>query len=134
MLWKISNRRSCFNLIGALILVLGLGSAAMIYHSAEKPADDVLGYEESEGARYSLRPEDSKDYLRNMELYGGKANVLADKLRRSFLGLWQGKPLAIMIGVLGIIASWGFFYAANTSPEYVKPGERSQDNRNKTQD
>jgi hypothetical protein len=134
MPWINLQRRTCLNLIGALILLIGLSSDGLVYHRAENPADDILGYEESDGTPYPLSPEDSKDYLRNVELYGGKANVLADKLRRSFLSLWQGKPPAIIIGSVGIVVSLGFFYAANASLEHVKPGEHSKDNESKSND
>ena len=72
-----------------------------------------------------LCPEDSKQYLRSMELYGGKANVLADEFRRWFVGLWQGKSLAFIIACTTIITSFGFFYTANR----LKPGGRSEDHR-----
>ena len=52
-------------------------------------------------------PEDSKVYERNLELYGGKANVLADRLRRWFVGLWHGTPLAIIVASVTILASFG---------------------------
>jgi hypothetical protein len=134
MPWKILNRRACLNLLGALILVLGLGSAGMVYHGGGNSADDILGYEESGGTNYPLRPEDSKDYLRNMELYGGKANVLADKLRRLFLGLWQGKSLAIIIGSVSLITSWGFFHEANAAPKHLNRANPIDDYCSKKED
>jgi len=73
-------------------------------------------------------PEDSKQYLRSMELYGGKANVLADELRRWFVGLWHGKSLARIIAVLTILISLGLFYAA----KHLPPRLRSENNHDAT--
>ncbi len=116
MRWDLRERRVYLNLISAIILLAGLGSAALIYHNAGKNESGVYGYEEGEGSVYPLRPEDSKEYLREMELLGGKANVLVDKFRRWFAGLWQGKSLAVIIGCASLIISFGFFYTANYWP------------------
>ena len=72
-----------------------------------------MGYVNEGGTLYPVMPEDSKQYQRGLELYGGKANLLVDQFRRWFGGLWQGKSLAIIIACTTIITSFGFFYAAN---------------------
>ena len=113
--WDLRERRVYLNLLSAIILVVGLGSAAWIYQHAGPGESGVYGYEAGNGAVYPLRPEDSKEYLREMELMGGKANVLVDKFRRWFTGLWQGKSLAVIIGGASLIVSFGFFFAANYS-------------------
>jgi hypothetical protein len=59
-----------------------------------------------------------------LELYGGKANVLADELRRWFIGLWHGKSLALTLACIAIIASSGFFYAAHRSLAYLESDKR----------
>ncbi len=105
------------NFLSAVILLAGLSSAAWIYQRAVNGPREVLGYEEGNGALYAIRPEDSKQYLRGLELYGGKANVLADRFRRWFAGLWQGKSLAFIIAGASILISFGFYYAANRLPE-----------------
>jgi len=110
---EITDRRSCLNLIGAIILLVGLGSAVLIYRTAENKANDVLGYEQGNGSFYPVKPEDSKKYLRDLELYGGKANVLADEFRGWFVGLWHGKSLAFTVGCITILISIGVFYAAS---------------------
>ena len=38
---------------------------------------------------YPIMPEDSKLYRHNLEVYGGKLNVIMDDFRRWFVGLWQ---------------------------------------------
>ena len=75
-------------------------------------------------------PEDSKKYLRDLELYGGKANVLMDQFRRWFMGLWHGKSLAYTIAGITIFISLGTFYVANhwlSGLESDIPGEDNQD-------
>jgi hypothetical protein len=113
MNWKILPRRTRLNLLGAIILLVGLGSAALIYSRAADTPYGALGYETADGTIYPIMPEDSKMYRHNLELYGGKLNVVMDDFRRWFLGLWQGKSLAVIITCTTIIISFGFFYAAN---------------------
>jgi len=90
--------RTCLNLASALILILGLGSAVWIYQTAANASKSVLGYEEGGGSLYPVAPEDSKMFMRDLELYGGKANVFAYQLRGWFTGLWHGKSLAVVVG------------------------------------
>ena len=113
MKWKILNLYTCLNLISAIILVAGLGSAILIYRAAEDTLYGVLGYEEGRGTVYPVMPEDSKQYLRGLELYGGKANVLMDQFRRWFIGLWHGKSLAYTTACMTIFISFVLFYTAN---------------------
>jgi hypothetical protein len=89
-----------------------------------------LGYEEAGGTVYPIMPEDSKKYLRDLELYGGKANVIMDELRRWFIGLWHGKSLAFTVACITIFVSFGVFYAANHLPSRLNsdvPIESSRD-------
>ena len=69
---KFLNRRTGLNLLGAAILLIGLGSATLIYQKARDHLNGILGYEEGNGTVYPLAPEDSKEYLRGLELYSGK--------------------------------------------------------------
>jgi hypothetical protein len=131
MNWKILNRRGCL-LISAIVLVAGLGSAALIYQSASNLPYGALGYEMLDGTVYPIMPQDSKMYVHNLELYGGKLNVIMDDFRRWFSGLWQGKSLAVIIGCTAMVISLGFFYVANHLPELLKPdsaGETDGENR-----
>ena len=110
------NRKSFLNLIGAIILLFGLGSATLIYRTATNDSRDVLGYQQGNGSVYPVNPDDSKKYLRDMELYGGKANVLMDELRRWFVGLWHGESLAFMIGGITVFISiWVFLCCQSRS-------------------
>jgi len=69
MKWTITNRQTLLYLISAVILLVGLVSAVMIYLTAETDSDNVLNFE------------NSKMFIHDLELYGGKANVLADEFR-----------------------------------------------------
>jgi hypothetical protein len=118
----------CLNIISVIILLVGLGGAVLIYQRAVNDSTGVLGYEEGGGSVYPVRPEDSKMFLRDLELYGGKANVLAYQLRRWFVGLWHGKSLAFTVACITIIVSYGFFYAAGHLPSRSKSDVRNQNN------
>ncbi len=113
MNWKNIPRRTRLNLISVIILVIGLGGAALIYHRAANLPGGASGYETADGTILPISPEDSKMYRHNLEVYGGKLNVMLDDFRRWFEGLWQGKSLAVIIAATTIIISYGFFYAAN---------------------
>jgi hypothetical protein len=110
---KILSQRIYLNLISAIILAVGLGSAALIYQRAGNVPYGAWGYETVDGTVYPIMPQDSKMYRHNMEVYGGKLNVMMDDFSRWFGGLWHGKSLAVMIGCTTIIISFGFFYRAN---------------------
>jgi len=129
---KIAELHTCLNIISAIILIVGLGSAILIYRTAENDSSGVLGYEEGGGSVYPIMPKDSKKYLRDLELYGGKANVLMDELRRGFVGLWHGKLLAFTVGCISILVSFGVFYAANHLPSRLKSDIPSENNRKRT--
>ena len=90
----------------ALILVLGLGTAAILHRTSAPPAPSPTGFE----------PEDSKKYLRQMEMIGGKANVVGAQLTRWFDGLWQGQGLARTIAVLSLASAGLFWVAARPRP------------------
>ncbi len=110
---KALNLYSWLNLISIMVLMVGLMSAILIYRNAEGTPYGALGYEEGGGATYPILPEDSKQYLHGLELYGGKANVLMDQLRRGFIGLWHGRSLAYTIACITIFACFLLFYTSN---------------------
>ncbi len=111
------NPRTFLALLSGIILLIGLGSAALIYRAAAHTQGSVLGYVEGDGSVYPVMPEDSKQYLREMELYGGKANVLADELRRWFTGLWHGKSLAYTIACISVLLALGCSLTAARLPD-----------------
>jgi hypothetical protein len=77
------------------ILVAGFAASIVIYVTASGRRPNPLGYD----------PEDTKIYVRDMELYGGRANMLASDIRQWFSGLWHGRKLALTIAVLTAVAA-----------------------------
>ncbi len=75
------------------ILVAGFGAAIAIYFAAGPEPENPLGYD----------PLETKRYVHDLELYGGKANVLAAEFRDWFTGLWYGKNLAFTIAALTVL-------------------------------
>lgn len=108
---------SLLYLISGLILVAGLSTAVLIYRAAENQPAGVSSSAEGEEFIDPLNPENSKQYLRELERYGGQANVLAYQMRLWCVGLWHGKSLAYIIACTAVLASLGVFYAA----EHVSP-------------
>ncbi len=116
MKWKITDPQTYLNLIGIIILLVGLGSAALIYNAAENDSRDVLGYEIIDGQAYPIHPEDSKMYVHDLQVIGGKASVLIDEFRRWFVGIWRGKSLAFTVAFISIFISIPFFFFAEHLP------------------
>jgi hypothetical protein len=126
---EIADLRESLILIGAIIMLLGLGSSILIYQSAGGNSDGVLGYEIIDGSAYPIRPEDSRMYRRDLELYGGKAAVVVDDFSRWFVGLWHGKFLAFTVAGISIFISFMFFFAASRLPSRLKPNVHSENHR-----
>ena len=121
MKWRTANLQAFLYLVGTIILLAGLGSSVLIYELSGDRSASVLGYEDAGGSVYPILPEDSKQYLRGLELYGGTANVLADELRRWFAGLWHGQSLAFTVAFITVLVSWGIFYTARRLPPRENP-------------
>jgi hypothetical protein len=92
-------------LVAGGILAIGLVSAMWIYLSAAAATGGAVEYD----------PDESKQYLRAMELYGGKANLLAAELRRWFDGLWHGRRLAYTVGCATLLLAGAFWLGAAAS-------------------
>ena len=75
------------------ILAVGFGAAVWLYFVERARPENPLGYD----------PLETKQYLHDLELYGGKANVLAAELREWFVGLWYGRNLPFTIAVITIM-------------------------------
>ena len=78
-----------------VLCTLGIGMAIFLYETASPPTHQPLGYD----------PFASKKYLRELELYGGKINILAVELHQWLASLWRGKALAYTIAVLTLTLS-----------------------------
>jgi hypothetical protein len=89
-------------IISVAILIAGLATAIGIYVSAARSTDDMVAYE----------IEHSKQYQRTLELYGGKANVIAVELTQWFDSLWHGTRLAYTVACATLLVAGGFWLAA----------------------
>lgn len=95
-------RRLRIRLATAAILTVGLASAGIVYFTAPPAEANPLGYD----------PLNTKKYLRDLEIYGGKANVLATEFMRWFEGLWHGRTLAFTLAWLTALAAGAFWWLA----------------------
>ena len=93
------------------ILFAGLAAAVIIYLSTAPTAN-----------RREERLEDSKQYVRQLEFYGGTANVLANEARLWIASLWHGRRLAVTIGCLSILMAGAAFVALTPLPSEVRGG------------
>jgi hypothetical protein len=128
MKWKITNMKTCLKLMSAIVLLAGLGSAILIYLTAEKDSERALGYEVVGGGVYSSAPENSKMYEHDLELYGGKAAVLTNEFRYWFVGLWHGKSLAITVAIIAIFISFVIYFIGTHLPSDVIPSDENENN------
>jgi hypothetical protein len=127
MNWKTTNLQTRLYLISAIILLIGLSSSIWIYLTAEK-SKNFFGYEIAGGNAYLIMPENSKKYIHDLYLYGGKAAVLADEFSRWFVGLWHGKSLAFTVVFITIFIALGFFFVARTLPSGLKSDAHDENN------
>jgi hypothetical protein len=99
------------------ILTLGIGLAMLLYVTAASPPPHPLGYD----------PFTSKKYMRELELYGGKINVLAVELHQWLASLWRGKALAYTVAVLTLmLASLLWFIGSRAGSLHEKQAEIPQ--------
>jgi hypothetical protein len=92
-------------LVSRVILVAGLVSGIAIW----------FGNADLPGAA-GVELEETKQSLREMEVYGGKANVLATEFRHWFSGLWHGRSLGVTVVVLSVLAALVFRFLAAPLP------------------
>jgi hypothetical protein len=109
---------SRFRLILSAILVIGLGSALLVFVVAELPSGNPLG-----------EPGESKMYVHDMLLYGGKTNMVLGEFTQWFGSLWHGKRLAFSLAVLtlGLAAAFYYFFVPLPDPDAHTPGEREDE-------
>jgi len=100
--------------LGYAILALGCGGSFWAYKVA---VSDELGDSLMAQAR------DTKGYQGQMELLGGKANVLGNDLQDWFIGLWHGRNLAYTLAVITIVLALACFYVAFALPDLPTFGE-----------
>jgi hypothetical protein len=111
------GQRKIIRLASAAVLALGLCGAALIYVFAPADSAVAVGYEVINGTAYPVAPADSKAYQRELERFGGKANVLAAELTRWFAGLWRGRKLSFTVAFLSIVVSLALYLCARLLEE-----------------
>ena len=90
------------NRISIVLLVLGLGSALVIYALAKPVAfDPLLG--DTLG---------NKKFVHELRVIGGKGNVVAAEFMQWFGDLWHGPNLAGTVAVLTVVATLAFRFVA----------------------
>jgi hypothetical protein len=110
---NLDDRSERLRFISTLVLVVGFLCAVVIYWRADQAATNPLGDQE-----------DSKQYMRQMELYGGKANVLASDTRQWLVGLFHGRSLALTVVAMAVVVAAGFRFAAIPLPPGAETGRR----------
>jgi hypothetical protein len=96
------TRRKTF---ASWILAAGFAVALVIFVTASPPEDSPEGAEAT------------KQYLRQMEMYGGSANVLATEFREWWGGLWHGRELAYTVAVLSVLLAGVVFVHLTPLPD-----------------
>jgi len=97
-------------LLSYVILTMGLCIAIFIYVTAPPTPHQPLGYD----------PFDSKKYVHDLELYGGKINVLTVEFRQWLERLWRGKNLAYIIALLTIMLACLFWFLGVRLASYLE--------------
>lgn len=94
------------NRVAAAILSAGLAGAVVIYLTVREPEENPL----------IDQLENSKVYRRSLELYGGKANLLAADFSRWFDSLWHGKSLAFTVAIVSVVIAAAYYFFASPLP------------------
>jgi hypothetical protein len=114
--WTRENHRTRCLAIARVCVAASLCAAFAIYVAAGQGEPQSSGYLTQGGQVLESASADSKQYLRNMELYGGKANVMAAEARMWLAEMFSGRTLAFTVGGLGLAVGLGFFVLAGFSP------------------
>jgi hypothetical protein len=91
------------NRVSAGLLLLGLGGAVLIY---------VLAPPELPDDPWRTDPLNQRRYVRQMQVMGGKANLLSADFIEWFGGLWHGRNLAGTVAVLTLVTTGGYRFVA----------------------
>lgn len=123
MIRNVANPGKRYQLVTILMLFAGLGSAVVIYLTAGSPGESSMVDEF----------EDSKRFVHDLELYGGKANVIANKFLRWFDGLWHGQSLAFTVAFLTVVISLGYFFVSRHLSVHSASDAAHENSRNDTE-
>ena len=108
------SRREALNTAGIVVLLLGLGSAGIVYFTGQRqPLDQANANVTGEYQDGTLSVGDSKKLSRTIEMNWGKLGVLTEKWSHWRDALSQPKPLSFTIATLSALVAYACFYAAN---------------------
>ena len=102
----LANRKTRLYLIGAVVLLVGLGTALLVNLTCGDASDDGLVYQIHH----------ARMYRHNLQVMGGQMAVLEDDISLWFDGLWHGRSLAYTIASMTLVLSVGFFLVAYHLP------------------
>ena len=122
MIKSIANPLKRYQLVTILMLIAGMGSAVVIYMTAGSSDESALVSEF----------EESKRYMHDLELYGGKANVIANKFMHWFVGLWHGQALAFTVAFLSVVISFSYFLVARQLASHSASDAAHENGRSET--
>lgn len=117
MKWDHANPQASLRRVAAIILLAGWATAGVIYFTVDEVPENP-GIDQIENSRM-LR--------RELELYGGKLNLMGHDLSRWFARQWQGKALWFPIAALTSFTSLVLFVVADhieplpTAPSVTDP-------------
>ncbi|HEY1251875.1 MAG TPA: hypothetical protein VGH97_11855 [Thermoanaerobaculia bacterium] len=113
----VATRRR-IRLVTRAILAVGFTAALAVYVIAGVRPEDPLNEQLT-----------SKKYLHDLEVYGGKANVLAAEFREWFAGIWYGKNLAFTIAALTLLTALVYRFFATPLPAVEEEEDVPEDRR-----
>lgn len=96
--------------VAGAILAVGLCLSVAIYLTAGEQAENPL----------ADQMENTKAYQRSLEMYGGKANVLASEFSQWFGSLWHGRTLAFTVVVIAVLVAAIYYFIASPLPPEEK--------------
>lgn len=107
-------RKKRINTAAAIIVAAGLTAALFIYLSAANNDAETPG---------QFIFDNSKQHMRNLEVLGGKENIMAADFVRWFEGLWRGRQLAFTVAWVSIFCAGAFLMLARN----YNPNKHSDD-------
>ena len=112
------RRAELLKTIGVVILVLGIGSASVVYWNGQNSSASQSNHRETLNSQggwsdSTLAPEDMKGSSRTIEMNFGKVPVLILNWLHRWKQLKPSESLAITIGMISILTALGCFLIAN---------------------
>ncbi len=115
---RLSNAqlKARLNFAALVVLALGLAGALLAYVLVDDAPPETGAYVIVDGLKYPIDATATKRYVRDLERMGGKATVVFDEFGRWFMGLWQGRQLALTLACLGTVGSLALLGFARVLP------------------